>query len=159
MFGEVSIRYGAYFPDPGGSSAIAVALSEDTGTAYPLTSAPDIMVSVSGDADDVVRLERLLLDPAVRADAGAVDRLLHPDFVEFGASGRVWDRTSMIAALAADSAVSGAAADFRTSRVADDVVLLTYRSSERTLRSSLWVRDGEAGWRLRFHQGTRVPPS
>ena len=44
-------------------------------------------------------------------------------------------------------------------RLAEDVVLLTYRVTGEpgSLRSSLWVRDSEAGWRLRFHQGTRMP--
>jgi ribonuclease HI len=41
-------------------------------------------------------------------------------------------------------------------RVGPNAVLLTYRSFARsgtTLRSSLWVLDGDR-WRLRFHQGT-----
>lgn len=39
---------------------------------------------------EVERLERALLDPSVRADPGRVAALLHPEFVEFGASGTVW---------------------------------------------------------------------
>jgi len=42
------------------------------------------------DRAEVVRRELLLLDPVVRADVGRVRGLLHPDFVEFGASGRIW---------------------------------------------------------------------
>ncbi|MGN6688708.1 MAG: DUF4440 domain-containing protein [Actinomycetales bacterium] len=111
------------------------------------------------DADllEVIRREKLLLDPALRASAEDVTALLHPDFVEFGASGRVWDRASIVSALAEDPTVSGESTDFRTAPLADNVVLLTYRVTGEpgSLRSSVWVRDANAGWRLRFHQGTR----
>ena len=40
----------------------------------------------------VLELELQLLDPAVRGNRVAVEQLLHPDFVEVGASGRIWDR-------------------------------------------------------------------
>jgi hypothetical protein len=111
-----------------------------------------------GELREVVRRERQLLDPASRANSDLVGRLIHPDFVEHGASGRVWDRNSIIAALAADPAVAGEASDFEAARLAEDVVLVTFRiGGERgSLRSSVWVHDPEAGWRLRFHQGTRT---
>ncbi|SNR90749.1 hypothetical protein SAMN06272737_1384 [Blastococcus mobilis] len=85
--------------------------------------------------------------------------LLHQDFQEFGASGRVWDREAIVDALAADPAAPGPAEAFAPVRLAEDVVLLTYRVSGEagSLRSSLWVRDTAAGWQLRFHQGTRMP--
>lgn len=109
--------------------------------------------------DDVVHLEQLLLDPAVRSDGGRVEALLHPDFVEHGASGRVWDRDGVVEALPADPAVIGEAVDFVPVRIAENVVLLTYRihGPRETMRSSVWVKDGTAGWRMRFHQGTLVP--
>lgn len=114
-------------------------------------------VSNENELAAVVERERLLLEPAVRADRSRVTQLLHPDFVEFGASGRVWDRASIIESLAADPAVSGAATDLVPVRLAENVVLLTYRlNSSGTLRSSVWVRESGAGWQCRFHQGTRV---
>ncbi|WP_089403139.1 DUF4440 domain-containing protein [Geodermatophilus saharensis] len=111
------------------------------------------------EAAAVVELERLLLRPDVRADRRRVDGLLHPDFQEFGASGRVWDRETIVDALAADPTTPGAAEAFAPVRLAEDVVLLTYRVSggRGSLRSSVWVRAPAAGWRLRFHQGTRTP--
>jgi ribonuclease HI len=111
-------------------------------------------MSGSSDLDAVVALERRLLDPATRADGDAVAALLHPDFREVGASGALWDRTAIIAALQADPGVpagSMAAADARF--VTDDVVLLTYALAG-SVRSSLWVRGGPEGWQVRFHQGT-----
>lgn len=113
-----------------------------------------------GDLDEVVRLEQLLLSPEVRARADRVAALLHPDFVEHGASGRVWDRDAGVEALPADPGVVGEAGDFVPVRLADGVVLLTYRirGPRETTRSSVWVRDAAAGWQMRFHQGTLVPP-
>ncbi|MBO0827232.1 MAG: nuclear transport factor 2 family protein, partial [Streptosporangiales bacterium] len=45
-----------------------------------------------GDLAEVVAAERALLDPRVRGDRARVEPLLHADFVEFGSSGRRWDR-------------------------------------------------------------------
>jgi hypothetical protein len=50
-----------------------------------------------------VQGELRLLDPEVRASPELVGALLHPEFHEFGASGRHWDRASIIAALAGAS--------------------------------------------------------
>jgi hypothetical protein len=113
------------------------------------------------DADSdlvaVVANEVRLLDPAVRSSTRAVESLLHQGFREFGASGRVWDRDSVVAALTADPGSTYTSAEaIETVRLAPDVVLLTYvaRQPHRTTRrSSLWRRvDGD--WKLYFHQGT-----
>lgn len=42
--------------------------------------------------DELLELEQLLLDPSVRGSPQAVIPLLHPDFVEFGSSGRVYTK-------------------------------------------------------------------
>ena len=117
------------------------------------------MINYEAETAAVVELERLLLRPDIRADRHQVEVLLHHDFQEFGASGRVWDREAIDDALVGDPAAPGAAEAFAPVRLAEDVVLLTYRVSGEpgSLRSSLWVRDSAAGWRLRFHQGTRMP--
>ena len=111
-----------------------------------------------GELREVIRREQQLLDPATRSDGELVARLLHPDFVEYGASGRIWDRRSIIEALAADPGISSHASDVEAVRLADDVTLVTYRvgGERESLRSSVWVHDPGAGWRLRFHQGTRT---
>jgi ribonuclease HI len=56
------------------------------------------------DLRAVVELERLLLRPDVRADRERVERLLHPEFEELGASGRVRDRASVVDAVVAHPA-------------------------------------------------------
>jgi hypothetical protein len=52
-----------------------------------------------GDVAAAVRCELLLLDPRTRATRSAVLELLHPDFIEFGSSGRVWNRSDEVVGL------------------------------------------------------------
>jgi hypothetical protein len=89
-----------------------------------------------------------------------VESLLHPDFSEFGASGRRWGRAETIAALAAEQPggeePSITATEIAGTRLADDVIHLTYvsqRGRRRAHRSSIWLRTQD-GWRVYFHQGT-----
>ena len=109
------------------------------------------------DLPEVIRCEQRLLDPSVRAEPQAVDELLHPEFIEFGSSGRVWDRSSIVAALQADPQVTSEGSDYQAVTLTEGVVLLTYwlTGSRPSLRSSIWVKDADR-WRLRFHQGTPV---
>jgi hypothetical protein len=110
------------------------------------------------DLQQVIDGELALLRPEVRRDPDRLRALLHPDFVEFGASGRVWDRTS-IAGVTRGVEEAITATDVTPRRLGTDAVLLTYRSQtagRQALRSSTWVRaDGE--WLLLFHQGTPIP--
>jgi hypothetical protein len=117
----------------------------------------DIQAAIAG--------ELRLLEPSVRQDPGEVAALLDPEFFEFGASGRRWERDAIIAALADEQAAPGEAAVADVSelagiRLADGVVLVTYTSQgqdRRCRRSSIW-RETPAGWRVCFHQGTVIPP-
>jgi hypothetical protein len=114
--------------------------------------------------NEVVALERRLLDPAVRADRKEVDRLLHDEFIEVGASGGRWDRAAVLDLLAGDPGSAPELGDLLARVVTDDVVLVTYVArrltgrAQASFRSSLWVK-AVAGWRLRFHQGTPIPPA
>ncbi len=113
----------------------------------------------------IVALETALARRDPDAVAGGVAALLDDDFVELGASGRRWDRAAMIAEL--DRPPSGVLAldEFVVEPLGADVLLVTYRSVEtpttearrEVRRVSIWIRRGRQ-WRMRFHQGTIVPP-
>ncbi|HEY5222080.1 MAG TPA: ribonuclease HI family protein [Microbacteriaceae bacterium] len=108
------------------------------------------------DAANVELLERRLLDPLTRADPAELATLLHPQFEEIGASGRRFDRETILQLLETNPVTDDTFEAVTTDVIADGVILLTYRSASaegERLRSSLWLRDGNR-WRLRFHQGT-----
>ncbi|MFI7010625.1 DUF4440 domain-containing protein [Streptomyces sp. NPDC050145] len=107
--------------------------------------------------------ELRLLEPAVRADDARVSALLDPEFFEFGASGRRWDRTTILEATGAvpdGPELPVVVTEMAGTVLAQGVVHLTYHADHgdrRVRRSSLWRRHPEAGWRLYFHQGTPTP--
>ena len=111
------------------------------------------------DLEDVLSRERALLDPGVRVSPKGLRELLHPSFMEFGASGTVWTLESVLSTLPGDPEVDGEAVDFTAASLGEDAVLLTYRmtGSRPTLRSSVWLRTPD-GWQMRFNQGTLVNP-
>ena len=119
----------------------------------------DLFADLAADETDeqvVARLERELLEPAVRSDASRLAELLHPSFEEIGRSGRLWGRDAIISELAVEDGQAAAMEVLAVDRVASETLLLTARTTDArgaTLRSSLWVRSS-GRWRLRFHQGT-----
>ncbi|MGX2993851.1 nuclear transport factor 2 family protein [Streptomyces sp. JNUCC 64] len=126
---------------------------DSSGAPSPSPAGPDAAVEAA------VQGELRLLDPEVRPSPELVGELLHPEFTEIGASGRLWDRASIIAALA-DRPGGGVrpitTSRMRGTRLAPDLVHLTFDTDNNgrlAHRSSLWRRT-EGGWRLFFHQGT-----
>ncbi len=98
----------------------------------------------------------------MRNSPEAVSELLADEFMEFGSSGKVFDKPAIIEALRNETVdVDIAVEDFAVRELAPDVALVTYVSkpagAERTaLRSSIWkLMDGR--WQMVFHQGTRIP--
>jgi hypothetical protein len=107
-------------------------------------------------------LEERLLDPRVRKEVKEVAALLADDFVEFGGSGKVYDKDKTLHALATETGASHEIQDFRITILGADVVLATYRAvlfdpydgrDVHSLRSSIWKRVNDR-WQIVFHQGT-----
>ena len=109
---------------------------------------------------EIIRKERQLLDPEVRHKPDLVRALLHPEFVEFGASGRIWNADSITVTLASEQTPDEiTATDFLALPLAADVILLTFKTESAgraCLRSSIWSRSDSDKWLLRFHQGTVI---
>lgn len=99
----------------------------------------------------------------IRGEAIRLGELLHSSFREFGRSGRTYGRGDTLASFAGQpQAYQVLSQDFRAEELAVGLALLTYRSAQvdadgtiarHSLRTSLWQLT-EAGWQLRFHQGT-----
>jgi hypothetical protein len=91
-----------------------------------------------------------------------MQRVLAPDFREFGRSGRVYRREDTLAVAPTPFEARFPLPEFAVRLIAPDIALATYRSEvafgdlEHGNRSSLWSRDG-GGWTIRFHQGTALP--
>lgn len=128
------------------------------------------MLSDEGLAAHLRALEESLLEPEVRNDPSRVQALLTEDFREFGSSGRVFPRESLLALLAQEAASAKTEprpeltlTDFSCERLGDAVALVTYTSHRlrggevetSALRSSVWVQERDGFWRMCFHQGTR----
>ena len=115
--------------------------------------------------ETLMALEIALLTPEVRASAERLDELLADDFIEFGSSGRIFDKASVIALLTSeDTGESGTVSDFRLLTGGEDTALVTYTCEVRdadgklrrtSLRSSAWRRQN-GRWQMFFHQGTRT---
>jgi hypothetical protein len=100
------------------------------------------------------------LDPRCRADAVRFERLLAPDFHEFGSSGGEIGYQGTAARIAAatnpeDEPIK--AENMRGWLLADGLVMLKYTSESkgrRANRTSLWRRTPNGAWQVFHHQGT-----
>ncbi|PZT71277.1 DUF4440 domain-containing protein [Streptomyces sp. SW4] len=111
--------------------------------------------------------ELRLMDPRVRASREQAARLLDPEFVEVGGSGRRWTYATMLAELPDHPGSSADGPRYEPSeisgvRLAPGLVHLTFETvlgDLRTRHSSIWRRaEGSGDWRMYYHQATRVPP-
>ena len=106
--------------------------------------------------EEVIRLEKLLLNHSTRINLNELYNLISDDFVEFGSSGKIYNKQEVIASL-----LSEEWRDFRVSEVKSKIlnkncVLITYKlfeGSKVTLRSSVWMLQ-RGQWQIIFHQGT-----
>ena len=118
------------------------------------------MSSASDSRDEMLELEQSCLNPEVRASPDRLSSLIADEFVEFGSSGRVWDKAAVVDEVPAQSGLVLTLSDFVAVRLAPDLVHTTFRVSiseagsiRHSLRSSLWTsRSGR--WQMLFHQGT-----
>jgi hypothetical protein len=98
----------------------------------------------------------------VRRSSDYVGTLLADEFIEFGSSGRVFDRQEIIDNLQAEPQIRRSLVDFKTLPLAPGLVLATYHAVTHggpgespiySLRSSIWKLIDDR-WRMVFHQGT-----
>lgn len=113
----------------------------------------------AADRNELQRLEESLWRPETRFDRAHMERMLAPDFFEFGRSGRTYDRAACLAVERSALDVRLPLPGFRVVSLDADTALVTYVSEVRydevllANRASVWSRT-PAGWQLRFHQGT-----
>jgi hypothetical protein len=115
-------------------------------------------------AEQLLDCEKKLLDPVLRRNPEKLASLLADDFVEFGSSGRTYDKNQILYRLGRQLAAQLTIEEFRLIELAPDAALVTYRAraesadgkaEKYSLRNSVWVQRVEE-WRMIFHQGTLV---
>ncbi len=100
-------------------------------------------------------LERSLLDSSVRQSTEQLNKLIADDFLEFGSSGKVYNKQDCI--KPDETSRKFVVSDFKIKELSKDVTLATYKTTEdgiASLRSSIWQRYGDE-WKMIFHQGTK----
>ena len=116
------------------------------------------------DRTTLEALEASLWRAETRFDPALMDETFDAEFVEFGRSGRRYQRSEMILQPDPDAVLDAKLPlpDYRVDLIAPGVALATYSSEvrygdtvERGRRSSLW-RKVDGPWKLRFHQGTPI---
>jgi hypothetical protein len=117
--------------------------------------------------DHLKSLEENLVNPAIRRDPTLVAPHLADDFIEFGASGRVFDKASILEDLKNEAPrPASLLTDFAIRELSPTIILATYRATRfnangepiiHSRRSSIWTHvNGQ--WQISFHQGTPIPP-
>jgi hypothetical protein len=113
-------------------------------------------------AKEIRALEEALLAPAVRGSSEAPDDLLADEFVEFGSSGRAYDKQQVLASMPQQPAERFSVEDFRVQVLAPGVVLAMYRAIRHdyppryTLRCSISGQSGRIDGRWCFTRA-RLP--
>jgi hypothetical protein len=117
------------------------------------------------DFETLRLLEEGLWRADVRFDREKMDRILAPDFFEFGRSGRAHERADTLGIPAQQIRAKLPLPDFKVRLLGPDIAQVTYinivtyeHGKERAQRSSIWSRTHD-GWQLKFHQGTAIPRS
>ena len=116
--------------------------------------------------NDFLELETALHKKHIRNSSSAVSELLADEFIEFGSSGRIFNKSTIIELLKTDVVDQQVLVeDFAVQELAATVVLVKYiavrpsghqEPAIRALRSSIWQLIDER-WQMIFHQGTRIP--
>lgn len=106
--------------------------------------------------EEIYNLELLLLTPSVRQSTDQLRLLIADDFVEYGSSGRIYNKLDLLESLPEEKQECYAVEDFTSSELSKNVILATYKvtiGTRQSLRSSIWRHNG-SNWQMIFHQGT-----
>jgi hypothetical protein len=107
------------------------------------------------------RLARISENPT----RDALDLLIADEFVEFGVSGKIWRKSTILDAISEWPVIEHVIDDFRVRELSGSLCLVTYRSTRKSefdelstsaLRSSIWRLQNDQ-WQIIFHQGTKLP--
>ena len=109
-------------------------------------------------------LEELWLQPEVRRNPDQLSELIADDFIEYGASGKVYLKKDIMELFPAAPGTDMEIEEYHARTLSPQVVLLSYKMTSRgkgtaagtkSERSSIWrLTDGR--WQIVFHKGTNA---
>lgn len=111
-------------------------------------------------SEEIIYLEKRLLDPKVRKSVEELDKLLADEFIEYCTSGHVCNKQGVLDSLPDNEEVEIIPKNFIVRSLAQDVVLLNFETFNTSTgvtsrRSSIWKLINGT-WQLFFHQGTKA---
>jgi hypothetical protein len=116
------------------------------------------------DRQELIRLEEDMWREETRHDTQFMQQHLASDFFEFGRSGRIYTREQSLTVPRQPIDAVLPLPNLTIRLLNENTVQITYNSAvtydgivEHGRRSSIWSRT-EAGWVMRFHQGTPYKP-
>jgi hypothetical protein len=112
------------------------------------------------DYEKLKELEESLWRAETRFDNEYMNKVLAPDFFEFGRSGRTYKREETLSGARPQTInIKFPLKNFSITLIDTNVALVTYISEvmyeemEVANRSSIWLKTA-TGWQIKFHQGT-----
>lgn len=114
--------------------------------------------------EELIKKETALHQFEIRTNKDEASRLLHPEFLEVGKSGKTFDFNSIIESMSKEKPTGSVvhSQNYECISLEGGAFLLLYKSAvidsdgaigSFAKRSSLWVIDKNE-WKLRYHQGT-----
>lgn len=108
-------------------------------------------------------LEESLLAPEVRRSPERLSALIADDFVEYGSSGRIFDKHDVLEGADRLPDIELPLTDFHARMLSSNTAIVMYRSTTRrsdgtvseALRSSVWLLSDDR-WQMALHQGTPI---
>jgi len=109
----------------------------------------------------LIGLETKLHSYNVRSSIEKLKLLLSDEYMEIGASGKIYNKKETIDLLVSSKPYEIAATDFTLNQLSSELMQLIYRANDnansktgrKTIRNSLWKKNGD-DWQMLFHQGT-----
>ena len=109
--------------------------------------------------DYFLNLELFLLSQEVRASQEMLSKILDNDFLEYGSSGRIYNKEIILERLPSSEFSPVEIYDFSIFQISENFVQTRFKTKEKnrtSLRSSLWKKYSDDDWKMIFHQGTVI---
>ena len=113
--------------------------------------------------EHLIILERKLLNSVERKSVEEISPLFTDDYIEFGSSGKIYNKKDTIEALQEEPSLQISAYNFKVNLLVPETALVTYTAVKKdktnneiaSLRSSVWKKTNER-WQIVFHQGSKI---